>query len=472
MFNINQAALGADNVVPFKGERPANDDLLYALPPEFSDEALALRFAKAHANDLRFTAAWGRWLVWDGARWRFDDTLHAFDMVRRTCREASAECNDKSPKVAPSLASAKTVAAVERLAKSDRRIAATIEQWDADPWLLNTPSGVVDLLRSGKVRPARPADYMTKVTAIAPGGDCPQWLAFLDHIFDDNQDLVSYVQRVLGYGLTGLTREHALFFGYGTGANGKGVLLSTTAGILGDYHRTAPIETFTASNSDRHPTDLAGLRGARLVSASETEEGRLWAESRIKQLTGGDMISARFMRQDFFDFLPAFKLFITGNHKPSLRSVDEAIRRRFHLIPFSVTIPAEERDPDLKVKLEAEWPGILAWLVRGCLSWQASGLQPPRAVQEATAAYLEAEDAIAAWIEERCEVDPQAWCSLSMLFGSWFQWANAASETAGSQKKLTQKLESRGFTIKNTKHARGISGIRVITDEPPCPPWE
>jgi phage/plasmid-associated DNA primase len=154
-----------------------------------------------------------------------------------------------------------------------------------------------------------------------------------------------------------------------------------------------------------------------------------------------------------------------------LRSVDEAIRRRFHLIPFAVTIPPEERDPDLKLKLEAEWPGIMAWLVRGCLSWQASGLQPPKAVQDATAAYLEAEDALAAWIEERCEVDPQAWCSSSALFASWSQWADAASETVGSQKKLTQKLESRGFTIKNTKHARGMQGIRVITDEPFTPPW-
>jgi putative DNA primase/helicase len=475
MSNINQAT-PAGVVLQFARDAkptapPANDDPLYALPPEFSDEALALRFAAAHANDLRYVAAWGRWLVWDGARWRFDDTLHAFDMVRQTCREASTECDDKNPKAAPALASAKTVAAVERLAKSDRRIAATIEQWDADPWLLNTPAGIVDL-RSGQMRRARPDDYMTKITAVTPGGDCPQWLAFLDRVFAGNQDLVEYVQRVLGYGLTGLTREHALFFGYGTGANGKGVLLSTVASLLGEYHRTAPIETFTASNSDRHPTDLAGLRGARLVSASETEEGRLWAESRIKQLTGGDMISARFMRQDFFDFLPAFKLFITGNHKPSLRSVDEAIRRRFHLIPFAVTIPPEERDPDLKVRLETEWPGIMAWLVRGCLSWQASGLQPPRAVQEATAAYLEAEDAIAAWIEERCEVDPQAWCSSSMLFASWSQWANAASETVGSQKKLTQKLESRGFTIKNTKHARGMQGIRIITDEPPTPPWD
>jgi putative DNA primase/helicase len=173
----------------------------------------------------------------------------------------------------------------------------------------------------------------------------------------------------------GLTREHALFFGYGTGANGKSVLLSTIAGTLGEYHRTAPIETFTASNADRHPTDLAGLRAARLVTATETEEGRRWAESRIKKLTGGDKVAARFMRQDFFEYRPAFKLIIAGNHKPSLRSVDEAIRRRFHLIPFSITIPPEERDPDLAEKLKDERPAILAWLIEGCLEWQTVGLK-------------------------------------------------------------------------------------------------
>jgi putative DNA primase/helicase len=169
--------------------------------------------------------------------------------------------------------------------------------------------------------------------------------------------LVSYLQRAFGYALTGNVREHALFFGYGTGANGKGVTLNTLAGILGDYHESAPIETFTASSGDRHPTELADLRGARLVTATETEEGRRWAESRIKMLTGGDRVKARFMRQDFFEYNPQFKLFITGNHKPSLRSVDEAIRRRFHLIPFTVTIPPEQRDPDLAEKLKTEWPG-------------------------------------------------------------------------------------------------------------------
>ncbi len=189
------------------------------------------------------------------------------------------------------------------------------------------------------MRAHSPLDYVTKMTAVAPRGDCPTFLAFLHRVMNGDQSLIAYLRRVLGYALTGVTNEHALFFAYGTGANGKSVLMSTTAGIMGDYHRTAPIETFTATHVDRHPTDLAMLRGARLVTATETEEGRRWAESRIKTLTGGDPVSARFMRQDFFEYTPAFKLVIAGNHKPGLRSVDEAIRRRFHLIPFGVTIP-------------------------------------------------------------------------------------------------------------------------------------
>ena len=170
-------------------------------------------------------------------------------------------------------------------------------------------------------------------------GSCPLFLAFLERIAGDDLELVACLRRVLGYALTGNTREHALFFAYGTGANGKSVLVSTIAGILGDYHKTAPIEAFTATHGDQHPTDLAGLRGARLVTATETDEGRRWAESRIKEQTGDDTVAARFMRQDFFEYRPAFRLLIVGNHKPSLRSVDEAIRRRFHLVPFAVTIP-------------------------------------------------------------------------------------------------------------------------------------
>jgi putative DNA primase/helicase len=403
-----------------------------ARPPAFSDDSLAWRYADRHAADLRFVAKWGQWFRYDGRRWRQDDTLQAFDLARRICREASAECNGKEGEKA-ALASAKTVAAVERLARCDPRIAATTDQWDADHWLLNTPAGVIDL-RTGTKRAHLAVDYMTKLTSVGPSGRCPLFLAFLDRITGSDPELVAYLRRALGYAITGITREHALFFGYGTGANGKSVLLSTVAGILGDYHKTAPIETFTASNVDRHPTDLAMLRGARLVTATETEEGRQWAESRIKSLTGGDRVSARFMRQDFFEFLPQFKLFIAGNHRPGLRSVDEAIRRRFHLIPFAVTIPAEERDSELTEKLKAEWPGILAWIIEGCIEWQREGLAAPDAVTAATTEYLESEDSIAAWLGERCERAPDAWSSSSLLFASWADWAKAAGEATGRRR--------------------------------------
>jgi P4 family phage/plasmid primase-like protien len=208
------------------------------------------------------------------------------------------------------------------------------------------------------------------------------------------------LQLIFGYGLSGSIIEHALFFLYGTGANGKSVLLSTISGIMGGYHCTAPIETFTTSSNDRHPTELAGLRAARLVTAIETEEGRRWAESRIKALTGGDRIAARFMHQDFFEYAPQFKLVIAGNHKPALRNVDEAMRRRFNLIPFAVTIPPEERDDKLTDRLQQEWPGILQWMIDGCMRWQRDKLSPPKVVADATLAYLEAEDAIAAWLDE------------------------------------------------------------------------
>ena len=191
-----------------------------------------------------------------------------------------------------------------------------------------------------------------------------------------DQELMPTFSAMVGYCLTGVTIEHALFFLYGTGANGKSVFVTTLAMILGDYATNAPMDTFMETRSDRHPTDLAGLRGARFVSSIETEQGRRWAESKLKALTGGDKISARFMRQDFFEYVPQFKLVIAGNHKPTIRSIDEAMRRRLHLIPFTVTIPPERRDRKLTEKLLRERDGILAWAVEGCLDWQRMGLNP------------------------------------------------------------------------------------------------
>jgi putative DNA primase/helicase len=331
--------------------------------PAFSEELIALMFADLHADELCYVAKWGTWLRYTGTRWEIDETYNIFSLVRKLCRQVALQADTAT--LAKVIASGHTVAAVERLARSDRRIAATVSQWDADPWLLNTPGGVVDL-RSGRMRKHRREDYLTKITAVAPKGDCPKFKKFLKRIFDTDAKMVKYMQRVLGYALTGKTGEHALFFCYGTGANGKGVLFNTARGIWGSYHQTAALTTFTASRNEQHPTELAMLRGARLVTCTETEEGARWAETKIKTLTGGDAIMARFMRQDFFEVIPQFKLMISGNHKPQLRSVNEAIRRRMNLLPFAVTIPEQERDKDLTDKLEKEWPGILAWMIKGC----------------------------------------------------------------------------------------------------------
>lgn len=421
---------------------------------------MALEFAGRHQDDLRYCAAWHRWMRWDGARWRHDQIKLVFSHARALCRERAVEQNKLGQQ--RKMASAATVAAVERLSQADQRLAATIDQWDADPWLMNTPGGIVDL-RTGDLLPHDPTYHCTKITAVAPGGDCPLWQKFLTEVLQNDRDLIAFVQRACGYALTGDTREHAMMFFYGKGANGKGVMLNTIAGIMADYARTAPIETFVASNFDNHPTDLASLAGARLAYTTETEEGRAWAEAKIKGITGGDKIAARFMRQDFFEYTPQFKLVISGNHRPRINNIDEAMRRRINLIPFEVTIPPEQRDPDLAEKLKAEWPGILAWMTQGCLDWQRDGLQTPERVRAATAEYLEAEDSINLWLEECCKTGgTMAFASTRELWKSWREWCDAANERSGTQRKLTEALKDRGFNYKRTTHARGFDGITVL----------
>lgn len=320
--------------------------------PEFSDEYLALEFSLRYAHDLRYTAAVGRWSRWDGNIWRADTTLHTFDTVREVCCALAEQCDDYPS--AKRITSAQVIAAVERLARSDRRHAATIEQWDSDPWLLSTPDGAVDL-KTGELRPARREHYCSKSTAVAPNDELPLlWLEFLARVTDGDTELENFLQKMCGYCLTGVTIEQVFFFLHGPGANGKGVFLNAISNMLGDYARSAPMSSFTASSNEGHPTDLAGLVGARLVSAIETEDGARWAEAKIKSLTGGDRIAARFMKQNFFQYTPQFKLVIAGNHRPGLRSTDEAIRRRLRLIPFNVTIPKGERDKELGEKLKAE----------------------------------------------------------------------------------------------------------------------
>jgi putative DNA primase/helicase len=315
-------------------------------------------------------------------------------------------------------------------------------------------------LRTGQYYDAKKEDFCTKIAAVAPDDDgCPLWLTFLHKITGGDVELQRYLQRMAGYCLTGLTSEHVLSFLYGTGANGKSVYINTLAGIWGDYAAVAPMTTFMATHTDQHPTDLAGLRGVRLVVAQETEIGRHWAEAKIKSITGGDQVTARFMRADFFTYSPQFKLVIVGNHKPALRNVDEAIRRRIHLVPFTITIPPAERDKSLFDKLKPEWPGILQWAIDGCLEWQKIGLAPPPAVRAATDEYLSEEDAVARWIDEECVTEKARWGIGARLWGSWKAWSEANNEWTGTRKSFAQSLKDRGFEPAKSQEVRGYRGL-------------
>jgi putative DNA primase/helicase len=464
---------------------------------DYSDEGLATDFASTYHKELRYVGQWNKWLVYDGVKWDVDHRLivhtHSREYVRNKANmlqeaiynrivsdldpnlspakyeEAKGDARSKAQSKTHSMLSSSTIHSIATLARYDRRFASTVDTWDSDPWLLNTPGGTIDL-HTGQMRKHKPTDYIRKVTSVAPDHRTQprMWLSFLHKIMDGNEEMVRYLQKVFGYCLVGETKEHQMYFGYGTGANGKGVTLNTMRDLLGDYGVEAAIETFIVNDTARHPTELADLQGARLVTCGETDEGQRWAEARIKMLTGGDPVKARFMRQDFFQYTPQFKLFLAGNHKPRLSNVDEAIERRFRLIPFTVTIPKPERDTDLAKKLRQEWPSILAWAIDGCLAWQAEGLEPPCAVATATTGYLDQEDAIATWIDECCVVAPgKGFTYVTDLYKSWCDWARSSGEPVGNKRGLTQHLEDRQPILHISKgrhaHGMGFTGISVKT---------
>jgi putative DNA primase/helicase len=426
-----------------------------------SDDALATEFADGNRGQLVWADGWNRWMGFAGGRWVECPTPLVWGRVRELAkivadRMATA---DNTLGLRRQLLSKTKIHGVETLARGDLLVAAS--RFDAEPWLLNTPGGIVDL-HTGDLSASLPEAYCTKMTAVAPAPmPTPRWDRFLVEITSGDRELQKYLQRVAGYCLTGAASEHAMFFCYGTGGNGKGVFLAALMGAFADYAKVAPIDTFTETKNDRHPTDMAMLQGARLVTAQETDEGRAWAEAKIKSLTGGDPVTARFMHKDFFTYMPQFKLLIAGNHKPRLRNVDEAMRRRLHMVPFTVTIASEKRDPNLPEKLKEEWPGILQWAIDGCLEWQRVGLSPA-AVTDMTAGYFAEQDPLSAWIEECCDItDKSAWASIADLYGSYLTHAHAAGESVEYKERFSARLESRGFAKQRRICGRGFWGIKI-----------
>ncbi|MBB3474261.1 phage/plasmid primase, P4 family [Sphingomonas sp. BK345] len=412
-----------------------------------SEDDIALAFTAQYRDTLRFDHDAGLWFEWDGTRWCPNNSRRAFAYARAIARQHGASGKSNF------------AAGVERFAGADQAHAVTSDVWDANPMLLGTPGGTVDL-RTGEFFDARPCDYITKLAGCTPEHGGPtRWLRFLNEALAGDQEAIRFLRLWMGYCLTGETREHALIFLHGLAGTGKSVFLNTAAAILGDYAVTAAMETFTASKYDRHSTELAMLRGARLVTASETEEGRAWAEARIKQITGGDAITARFMRQDNFTFRPQFKLTIVGNHAPRLSNPDDAMRRRFNILGFNVK-PAT---PDLQLEsaLKAEHGRILAWAIAGCREWQTTGLIRPAAVQDATAEYFAGEDLLGQWLDERCTLRAGAFELPVKLYNDWRKYAEEHGESPGTAIGFGKRMKKRGLGTNSANGVRAHRGVEL-----------
>lgn len=428
-----------------------------------TDLGNARRLVKLHGYDLHYCHAWNKWLVWDGKRWKIDATAEVMRKAKRTVASIYAEAAEASEEEhrkatadhAKRSESERSLKAMVSLAQSEPAIPVIPEQLDKDPFLLNALNGTLDL-RDSKLLPHSKDALLTKLIPVAydQKAQCPNWLAFLDKIMAGNQNMINFLQRSVGYALTGDTSERVLFILHGCGANGKTTFLEVISTLLGDYAMRTPTETIMIKRDGGIPNDVARLRGSRFVYASETEDGKRLAEALVKDMTGGDKISARFLRAEWFEFLPEFKLWLGTNHKPHIRGTDNAIWDRIRLIPFDVKIPPSERIPrrELIDKLCTELPGILKWALEGYQQWRESGLGMPVEVHSATEHYRNEMDILGIFIKDHCVINTKASIKKSQLYAAYKKWCDDNNENSLTQHRFSQRLTERGFESARSGH--------------------
>jgi putative DNA primase/helicase len=440
-----------------------------------TDVGNAARLVAEHGPDLRYCYPWASWLDWDGVRWRADDTGEAVRRAKATTQAMLARASlidDSRERTRLALHALKSqsdrgIRAMLFLAQSEPGIPVLPDELDADPWKLNVQNGTLDL-RTGELREHTRKDLITKLAPIAydAAAQAPRWLAFLEQIFGGDRDLIEYVRRLLGYSITGTTREHVLVVNHGPGANGKSTFLATQQRLLGDYAHQAPPDLLIHRDRGGNGAtpDLADLQGRRLVAAIETGEGRRLDEALVKQLTGGDTINARRLYSQPFTFRPTHTIWLATNHKPEIRGTDHAIWRRIALIPFNVTIPDAEQiaQDELLAAFCDEGPGILSWAVEGCHRWFHNGLEPPDAVRQATAAYRDEMDALGRFLDDCCEITPNGRVAAGVLFNRYEYWAQANGEEPLKQNSLGRRLTERGFAQARSRDARYWAGIALL----------
>jgi putative DNA primase/helicase len=430
-----------------------------------TDLGNARRVVGRHGQDLHFCHPMKSWHVWDGKRWPEDATAEVVRRVKETQgffhrslaeqivaigdageddgRKARLAMLTRCLKHALSWEDSRAIARCVTSMASEPGVPVRPEEFDADNFLLNVLNGTIDL-RTGELREHRRSDLLTKLAPVEYKADalCPLWESCLRKWMDENGDLIGYLQRVVGYWLTGDVREHAWWLFHGAGANGKSTFLNTILEMLGDYAMTAEAELLLQKKNEAHSTERADLMGKRFVFCSEVDEGKRMAEALVKKLTGGENVRARKCFKDNIEFRPTHKIVLAANHKPTIRGTDFAVWRRIKFVPFVVTIIEQERDTKLGEKLKAEHPGILAWAVRGCLAWQENGLGEPDEVRQATTEYQAEQDAIAGFIAERCIVNSLCRTQVSRFFGAYQEWSG---DNETSRKVFSKHMEKKGF---------------------------
>jgi putative DNA primase/helicase len=401
--------------------------------------ATARRLAATFGDRIRYVVPWRKWLIWDGQRWKDDDT-------GQISRYAKKIADGIPTKKGPRFHTAAGIAAMINLAGTEPGIALAPETLDTDPYLVNCLNGTLDL-RTLQLRPHDPADLITKLAGAAyhPDAVAPRFVEFLERIQPD-PDMRGFLARLFGHALLGKVVEHILAILYGVGANGKTTLVEAVTKVFGDYAR--PIEPgLLIDRGDVHPTGVAALFALRLAITHETDEGRRLAEGTVKRLTGGDKITARRMREDFWDFEPSHSIVMHTNHKPIVRGTDEGIWRRLRFVPFAVAIPEDERDSKLPELLAGELDGILTWIIDGYRQWQDHGLAAPEQVTEATAEFRGESDMLALFLAERCNVDAGQFATVqsSVLFAAWVEWCKRENVDAGTQTRFSREMTKRGY---------------------------
>jgi P4 family phage/plasmid primase-like protien len=443
-----------------------------------TDMGNAERFVAMHGNNVRYCHQSGKWFTWDGKRWLEDDVGQVRVLGKQTIRGIFDEAaNTDDPdlrklviKHANKSEGLGRFTAMITMAEAEEGIPIKPMQLDSDPWLLNCVNGTINL-KDGQIQPHTRSNLITKMANVAadPSANCPNWKAFLYRVMDGNQDMIDFLARAIGYTLTGKTSEQCFFLLWGDGQNGKSTFLEIIRLLMGDYAKTASFETFIVRNSETIRNDIAMLRGARYVSASESEKNKQLSEAVVKQLTGEETVTARFLFHENFTFEPEFKIWLGTNYKPHIPGTSHGIWRRIKLIPFNVKIKDEERDKDLKNKLLAELPGILRWATHGCQQWLELGhLGFPKEVQDATDKYRAEQDVLSGFFQERCTINPLAFVTIEALYSDYRHWIEATGERALlSKRRFSTAIEERGFEKRRegSGSPRGWKGIGLAYAE-------